>query len=145
MEGIKGNFFEEILFDSMLKSSGNMIETLTSLTQFLDKFVVFDGPILPIIRSLKNDSLREKAMKYYNHSILEIQNTARFYSSISSFLNESVFKSNDLSLKDLKVSRIIEIGISLEKIVETYDQLNEKTLLKKRDLFKWDRRKYCIL
>lgn len=132
MEGIKGNFFEEILFDSMLKSSGNMIETLTSVTQFLDKFVVIDGPILPIIRSLKNDSLREKAMKYYNHSILEIQNTARFYSSISSFLNESVFKSNDLSLKDLKVSRIIEIGISLEKIVETYDQLNEKTLLKKK-------------
>ncbi|MCI9280436.1 MAG: hypothetical protein HFJ02_06540 [Bacilli bacterium] len=131
MQGIKSTFFEEIFFDSMLKSSGDMIATLTSLTQVLDPYVGTNVSILSIIRAIKDPLLKEKVMNYYNRSILNIQNTACFYSSVSSLYNERLFQNNGLNLKDLKVSRIIEIGISLEKMIEIYNQLSEKSLLKK--------------
>ena len=130
MQGRKGTFSEEIFFDSMLKSAGDMIETLTSITQALDSYVN-NASILSIICTIKDHSLKEKAMNYYNRSISKIQNIACFYSSFLFFYNKSLFQNNNLNLKDLKVSHIIEIGVSLEKMVEIYNQLSEKSLLKK--------------
>ncbi len=130
MQGRKGTFSEEIFFDSMLKSSGDMIETLTSITQALDSYVN-NASILSIICTIKDHSLKEKAMNYYNRSISKIQNIACFYSSFLFFYNKSLFQNNNLNLKDLKVTHIIEIGVSLEKMVEIYNQLSEKSLLKK--------------
>lgn len=131
MESMKSTYFEETLFNTMLESSGNMIESLTNLNRLLDKFVITDAPILSVIRSLKNNTLKEKMMDYYNRSISEIQNTAHFYASVSSFYNKSIFRNNHLTLKDLKVSEIVEVGISLETVVEAYEQLNENSLVKK--------------
>lgn len=131
MEVMESTFYEEDLFNSMLESSENMVEVLTNLNEFLDRIVVMNGPILPFLRSLKNNPLKERILKYYDSSILLIQNTARFYTSFSSFYNENIFKLSDLSLKDLKVERIVDIGISLEKMVESYHQLSDNSLLKK--------------
>ncbi len=131
MESMKSTYFEETLFNTMLESSENMVGSLTNLNKLLDKFVVSEAPILSVIRSLKNNTLKEKMMDYYNRSISEIQNTAHFYASVSSFYKNSYFKYDEVNFKNLKVSRIVEVGISLEKVVEAYEQLNENSLVKK--------------
>ncbi len=139
MEGLKRTFFEENLFNCMLNSSNQMLEILSSLNDCLDPIIKNNQSIAMQIHSIPKEELKEKANKYYERSILEIQTTARFYTDLSS-VNPYCFFNN--KLKDLKVNQIIEMGISIEKVIESYKKLSEGSLVKKslapmmRDYFK---------